>query len=185
MHDNCIAPGQPIPPCGGLGLAHAYSGTCALDIDSELGASAWLSDRGINLRELLDAPDGLHIKSGREGRDKLIFRLPEGVDPVRTKQISEGGTMLFELRCATSTGATDQDVLPPSVHPDTHEPYWLDGPLELPVLPADLLKLWQGLIASKPKTSTHNYPDSDLRRDVEAALAVILPIALMTNGWRC
>ncbi|MDM9555641.1 bifunctional DNA primase/polymerase [Pseudomonas asiatica] len=56
---------------------------------------------------------------------------------------------VFELR-----GGLVQDVLPPSIHPGTHEPYtWRTPPTAdgLPELPDDLLAIWQDWDEFKPK----------------------------------
>lgn len=51
---------------------------------------------------------------------------------------------VFELRSATD-GSQKQDVLPPSIHPDTGKPYeWITPPSdEIPPLPDWLLAVWQ------------------------------------------
>src|SRR5690348_80975 len=59
----------------GAGLCHAWSGTCALDVDNFEVAEAWLAEKGIDLRGLLLAPDCVQISSGRPGRYKLIYLL--------------------------------------------------------------------------------------------------------------
>ncbi|HGM4963222.1 TPA: bifunctional DNA primase/polymerase [Pseudomonas putida] len=56
---------------------------------------------------------------------------------------------VFELR-----GGLVQDVLPPSIHPNTHKPYiWRTPPTAegLPELPAALLAIWQDWDEFKPK----------------------------------
>ncbi len=137
---------------GNVGLAHAYSRTAAIDIDDLAGAQEWLKTRQIDLHALLSAEDAVRISSGRAGRAKLLYRLPEGVEPLPSKKIAEGKTTLLELRCASASGATVQCVLPPSLHPDTGKPYvWEYGGLlghwtQLPTLPQSLLALWQALI---------------------------------------
>lgn len=68
----------------GLGLIHALSGTCAIDIDDKPQAEAWLANRGVDLRELLEADDAVQIMSGRDHRAKLLYRLPPGVEPPAT-----------------------------------------------------------------------------------------------------
>lgn len=138
-----------------VGLAHAFSGTCCLDVDDAPKAREWLAGHGIDLGALLQAPDAVRISSGRPGRAKLLYRLPDGVPPLPTKSpVAEAG---LELRCATAEGLTVQDVLPPSIHPDTGESYrWEYGDdlvgtwADPPVLPAELLALWQSLL--KPAT---------------------------------
>jgi hypothetical protein len=139
----------------GAGLLHAYSGTCALDIDNLPIARDWLAERGVDVDALLEAPDSVRIHSGRPGRAKLLYRLKA---PLRTFKPEGSGV---ELRCATGNGTSVQDVLPPSVHPVTRKPYeWVYGePLmgdwhKLPPIPATLKTLWKGLLAENPEAPT-------------------------------
>ncbi len=130
----------------GLGLIHALSGTCAIDVDDLQAAEAWLGARGIELRELLGGDDAVQIVSGRSNRAKLLYRLPDGVQPLITKQIKHNGAMILEFRCASSNGAGCQDVLPPTIHPKTGVEYQWGGAGELtnlPVLPNALLAVWE------------------------------------------
>lgn len=134
----------------GVGLLHAYSGTLALDIDNEAEAAAWLSARGINLAQLSAAPEAVAINSGRPGKGKLLYRLPEGVAPVETLKISGPSGMALEFRCATREGKSDQDVLPPSIHPETGRPYQWGGTGDwrsIPQIPKMLLVCWEAELA--------------------------------------
>ena len=129
----------------GLGLIHALSGTCAIDLDDLQGAEAWFGARGIELRELLTDDDAVQIISGSPNRSKLLYRLPEGVDLPVTKQIKSNGAMIVEFRCAASNCKGCQDVLPPTIHPKTGEEYTWGGAgdfTKLPVLPHALLNAW-------------------------------------------
>lgn len=134
-----------------VGLAHAYNPlgpTMALDIDDLTLAREWLKARGIILDDYFDADDGVQIKSGKLGRAKFLFRLPSGVKPMRTVQIKDPatGNMILEFRCASATGLTVQDVLPPSIHPDTGQPYTWGGKGDwrnLPIIPKPLLDVWE------------------------------------------
>ena len=140
---------------GNVGLAHAYctpSPTCALDVDDYKLTELFLMDHGISLGELMGAKDAVQIDSGRVNRGKLLFRLPHGSSPLSTYQYLTPGTksMVFELRCGTKMGTTVQDLLPPSIHPETNKPYLWSGKghySRLPVLPDTLLTLWQGLLS--------------------------------------
>jgi predicted P-loop ATPase len=131
---------------GNAGLAHAYSGTCAIDVDDLARATQWLLDRHIDLAALLAAPDAVRIES-RPGRAKLIYRVARPLPSFKLGPL--------ELRCASTSGLTVQDVLPPSVHPDTQRPYaWRYGSegghwSRLPPLPPQLANLWTSLIAPK------------------------------------
>ncbi|WP_395616330.1 hypothetical protein [Sphingorhabdus sp.] len=53
---------------------------------------------------------------------------------------------VLEFRCGTVEGLTMQDVLPPSMHPDTRMPYRWGGKgdwRQIPEIPAALLAAWQ------------------------------------------
>lgn len=131
-----------------VGLAHRWSGTCAIDVDDFQKSSRWFMGRGIDLAALLAADDAVQVSSERVNRAKLIYRLPAGVSWLPTHRIEGIG---LELRCATRDGlATVQDVLPPSIHPDTGKPYIWTGAGDwraLPTLPAALLALWRAVRA--------------------------------------
>lgn len=135
----------------GLGLIHALSGTCAIDLDNFESAMAWFEASDIDLRALLDADDAVQIKSGRPNRGKLLYRLPAGVSPLELTQVKHpDGTMVVEFRSASAKGC--QDVLPPTIHPDTGKPYEWAGAGDfknLPELPTKVLALWQSLLATK------------------------------------
>jgi hypothetical protein len=131
----------------GAGLLHVQSQTCALDIDDLSSARLWLAERGVDLDGLLAAKDAIQISSGRVGRAKLLYRLKT---PLRTFKPPGSG---LELRCANLQGRSVQDVLPPSVHPETKKPYeWVFAePLlgdwaRLPAIPATLKAAWRALI---------------------------------------
>lgn len=127
---------------GNVGLAHAYSGTCAIDVDDLAKATTWLHERGVNLHALLTAPDCVRIES-RQGRAKLLYRIDKPLPSYNLGPI--------EFRCASKEGKTVQDVLPPSIHPDTRLPYtWKYGSKDghwskLPPLPPALAVLWTAL----------------------------------------
>lgn len=79
---------------GNIGLAHAYCSptpTMALDIDDMARAERWLAERGIDINALLEADDAVQIVSGRQGRAKLLYRLPSGVAPIESLTIKEKG----------------------------------------------------------------------------------------------
>jgi hypothetical protein len=135
----------------GAGLLHVQSGTCALDIDDLPAARLYLAERGVDVDALLAAQDAVRISSGRIDRAKLLYRLKT---PLRTCKPAGSG---IELRCATTAGKSMQDVLPPTIHPDTHRPYeWLFAePLlgdwrTLPAIPATLKAAWKSLIDELP-----------------------------------
>ena len=185
MFDRCVSHVDQVNGhIGGWGLAHAYSRTMALDIDDWARAVAWFAGFGVDLRELFHRGDAVIIK-GRDGRGKLLYRLPEGLAPVRTKSISIDGVMVVEFRCATAGGATVQDVLPPSIHPDTGRPYEWAGAGDwraLPELPVELLEIWQNLVARVDKPKRERDEDVNMG-EVESALMSIDPNGLDYDQW--
>ncbi len=119
-----------------IGLLHEFSNTCAVDVDDLERARTWFDSQGIDLGALLTDPKAVQIVSGRHNRAKLIYRLPKGVQPLRHRKLAEGAV---ELRCAGV-----QDVLPPSIHPETGRQYqWKGDWQKLPILPKALLNLWR------------------------------------------
>lgn len=140
---------------GNMGVLHAESGTCALDVDDEEGARLALKAIGIDLDALLQA-NPYRIK-GAKG-EKPLYRVPAGIELKRLtlewpsppdKDAKKRFTVL-ELR-----GGSVQDVLPPSIHPDTRKPYrWVGsvppGREALLELPVPLLHLWMNWATFKP-----------------------------------
>lgn len=137
---------------GNVGLAHAYctpTPTMALDIDDLAQAQVWLAEEEVDLRSLLNAPDAVYVFSGREGRIKPVYRCPKGVIVPPTAVVkSRAGPhsrTILEFRCASANGRTVQDVLPPSIHPETGKPYQWGGRghwSAIPTIPPALLKAW-------------------------------------------
>lgn len=140
---------------GNLGLVHAPSGTSSVDIDQLLKAQAWLVQFGVDLDALFDAPDAVWIVSGKEGRGKLLYRLPF---PRVSRRYVEDRHDVINFRSATADlGAGMQDVLPPSVHPDTGKPYQWGGKghwSRLPMMPEGLLRAWDALDKGRGGGST-------------------------------
>lgn len=148
------------------GLLHAYSNTCALDIDNLSVARPFLKELGIDIDALLTSRDAVQISSGRPNRAKLIYHLPA---PLVSRKLCRYENILdgkkyhaIELRCAARNGLSVQDVLPPSVHPDTGRPYeWKYGNdlvgswRNLPEIPPKLLALWQNS-AAEPDEETES-----------------------------
>lgn len=151
--DRCIKDQSHLPPGYGIGLAHAYSGTMALDIDDWTAAAGILILAGIDLQALYDAPDAVSIHSGRPGHGKLLYAMPKGLVLPSKKLTTHDETgkvyNYLDFRCATANGLTVQDVLPPSIHPDTGQSYSWTGRghwTRLPTIPAALLDLWQIMV---------------------------------------
>lgn len=149
LKQNCLKSQSALPPDHGIGLAHAYSGTMALDIDNWDLAADLLKEHQIDLSELYHAPDAVVIDSGRTGRGKLLYQMPFGLALPSKKIISQGQTA-YELRCATMSGLTVQDVLPPTIHPDTRQSYRWAGAghwTRLPTIPDALFNLWSDMLS--------------------------------------
>lgn len=118
------------PECG-IGLVHATSRTATLDVDHIDFTRLAFSQFGIDYDELMARFP--RVKS-REGRDKILFRVPDGFAPgadgvsskvvLRWPDPATGEIVtVLELR-----GGVNQDVLAPSIHPDTLQPYeWIAG----------------------------------------------------------
>ncbi|MGH8114875.1 MAG: AAA family ATPase, partial [Rhodanobacteraceae bacterium] len=186
--EKCWSRPEQVPDSysGNIGLAHAYSHTAALDIDDMGKAEPALRTAGIDLQALLAAADAVHIRSGREGRDKLLYRLPVGVEPLATVNRNGDGDG-YELRCAAGNGNTVQDVLPPSIHPDTGKPYqWQGNWRALPELPAALLALWRqhGAETRTRKPKGEPVPGSDTAANRDRAVAYLRGLELVTEGAR-
>lgn len=141
-------------PDNGLGLVHSASGTCAIDVDHLEYFRACLAELGVDPEALFAGAPRI---VGNAGRDKAIFLLPAAVGYKTHKLVWPPKAMgdkpvtIFELR----TGAV-QDVLPPTIHPDTHQPYrWRDGcaPWDGPVpeLPPELVAMWRDWDKFKPQ----------------------------------
>lgn len=145
--ENCVTTPERAASLQSAGLCHAYSGTCAVDIDDLEYVRAQLLLSGISLDDLLAAPDAVRIERGDPNRTKLLYALDE---PLATLKPIRG----LELRCASRNGPTVQDVLPPSMHP-SGEPYrWVYGDelvgdwRVLPPLPAALRTFWESRLVA-------------------------------------
>jgi hypothetical protein len=134
-------------PGSNIGLALGPSKVVTIDLDNLKMSREVLALADIDLDALMAAPDAVRI-IGREGRGKLLYRVPEGFECCSTKLVfGEKGKderAIFELRYKGSNGNTVQDVMPPSQHPDTGRPYELIGDItKIPLLPQALADLQQ------------------------------------------
>jgi len=194
-----------------VGLAHAYctpTPTCAIDIDNFIKASAWLSGYKIDLKELATANDAVVIWSGKKNSLKLLYRLPEDVGVLVSKQVHcDNGSMMLEFRCSSRTGKTVQDLIPPSVHPTGSKYRWMGkgDPLVIPTIPQRLLNIWLELKqansakkSEKPPAATNHSEVETPRRvaRVKDALNYIDPDCsytswrdvvwgILSTGWSC
>ena len=127
----------------GVGAVLKHSNICTLDLDHVEYARMVFNDLGEDLDQLLASAPRL---KGRPDRDRLIFRAPQGIELGKRVLVfpprENGGerTTVLELRAGLV-----QDALPPTMHPDTKEPYfWVADPFDNPIpeLPPWLLELW-------------------------------------------
>ena len=75
---NALKSQTDLPQGYGIGLAHAYSGTMAFDIDEWESTAVALKQHGIDLQALYDANDAVIVDSGRAGHGKLLYAMPLG-----------------------------------------------------------------------------------------------------------
>ena len=181
LRTNSLKSQADLPQGFGIGLAHAYSQTCAVDIDDWGTTLGVLALQGIDLQSLYDANDAVIIDSGRAGHGKLLYRLDT---PLPSKRIVISGQVVYELRCATTNGSTTQDVLPPSWHPITNQPYQWAGKghwTRLPQLPDSLLKLWQSLL-TEPTLAAPTGASTPDWEEIESAVQSI-PADCSRDEW--
>jgi len=120
-----------------IGIIHRLSGTCTIDIDNLEHSRTALEAIGVDMDALLS--EGVQISSGRDNRAKLIYKAPPELPAKRHALSWPDIGCVIEFRA----GGT-QDVLPPSIHPDTGKPYqWIGDWEKLPDLPFNLLNAWQ------------------------------------------
>ena len=185
LKHNALKSHADLPPGYGIGLAHAYSGTMALDIDNWAIATSLLDQHGIDLQALYDAPDAVVINSGKPGHGKLIYRMPFGM-ALPSKKIIHNNITAYELRCATANGLTVQDVLPPSIHPETRQPYHWAGHghwTRAPEIPDTLLDLWSGMLTQdKERTIATDGPIDASWEEIRQALEVV-PADCSRDEW--
>ncbi len=130
-------------PDHNVGLLHSASGTVALDVDNVEWTRIIFEGLGLDYDAIMaSAPRVV----GRKDRGKVLFRAPRNLDLSRRvvtwpKRDGTGSETVIEFRA----GAV-QDVLPPSIHPDTGNPYTWAGPdiwAGLPDMPPQILTIWR------------------------------------------
>jgi putative DNA primase/helicase len=133
-------------PHDNIGACLEASGLVSIDADHHEGALRVLAAEGIDLDALIASTPTI---IGRAPR--LEFKAPNAtlgrksvVWPPRA--VGEKPVTVVELRAGRV-----QDVLPPSIHPDTKQLYrWVTPPRDgFPPLPESLLRLWQDFDAFK------------------------------------
>ena len=175
--ENALKDSTLIPPDHGVGLCHAYSGTCAIDIDAWDSAVIALAEHNIDLNALYDAPDAVIIDSGNPGHGKLIYAMPFGLTLASKKITDDNGKVVYELRCASANGLTLQDLLPPSKHPSGTTYQWGGKGkwTELPTLPIELLTLWQSMVDKDSQRTVSNGTLDVSWDEIKSALYTITP----------
>ncbi len=180
---NELKEASDLHPGWGIGLLHSFSGTCAIDIDNWTYAKTLLAEQGIDLDQLYGADDAVTIESGREGRGKLLYKLPYGIafpsKKIHYKDAHNSNQVAYELRCGTVTGLTAQDVLPPSIHPVTMQPYQWGGKghwSRIPPIPKELEILWWSLMEQDKERKIQN--DTNINaswEEIQHALGSVSP----------
>lgn len=132
----------------GIGLVHAHSGTCSLDIDNYDKAKEMLADEGIDLDSQLDSSNNFRIHSPKQNSEKLIFKLEQSLPTIQIKDQNDG--MIFELRCNGS-----QDAWVGSAYQfddgSFDGEYTHSGSEVISPLPKELVALWLKKIVERPK----------------------------------
>lgn len=135
----------------GVGLVTG-SGLLAIDIDGHSAEEMVVNLSGIPMDQAL--PDTVSWTSNKPGRYQLLYKVPDEYlcswAKLATRRVPTGikGEQLeFRYKGA-------QSVLPPSIHPETKEPYkWILGPDEVEVafLPLWIINYLDKLLSSTPK----------------------------------
>jgi hypothetical protein len=136
-------------PDENMGVLLEPSNLVVLDIDNVDETKQLFSTFGLDYDTLLKGAPRI---IGKGGHDKAIFTSP-GI-PLGRKSLDwdnkedDKKHTVFELR-----GGFVQDVLPPSMHPDTKKPYsWLVSPNStIPELPKTLLEIWKQWDTFRPQ----------------------------------
>lgn len=149
----------------GVGINHYFSRTATLDVDWLEATKRLFREFGFDYDALMAGYPRIRT---REGKDKILFRVSEELAqsggkkvlqwPDESGECDENGKPIMLVVMELRTGK-NQDVLPPSIHPDTLAPYeWHEGQApwdypELPELPADhfLLTIWREWDRFKPQ----------------------------------
>lgn len=164
-----------------FGLILGPSKMCSIDIDDEQAFSQICDAMGV------DIPYQAPTIRGNPQRRKLVYRLPEDLSPIRKVSIGWGSVKnAFELR---GTNGSDQlqDVLPPTIHPETKQPYtWSIAPpptLETwPYLPQEWVDIWENWQAFKEAVNSLD-PAFSANKASARSVARILPMPDVINAF--
>lgn len=134
-----------------MGVLLSEARIAVLDVDHLENTRILFDFFGIDYDEMVASAPRI---VGRPGRDKAIFLVPPG-ESLKRNSLSwpkvddqEKTDTVIEFRA----GAV-QDVLPPSIHPDTGMPYtWRKDPFgEMPEIPSPILRIWKEWSTFKPQ----------------------------------
>lgn len=140
-----------------IGVALGPSGLCSLDIDCLESFAIIMENLGLDAEEIRKYPS----IQGREKGLRLLFRVPKNsalkYQKLNWKFDSSKKFTVFELRTVREGDDKQrQDVLPPSIHPDTDAPYkWvtpIDG--DIPEPPEWLITIWKNWDSFKKQMTT-------------------------------
>lgn len=139
-----------------VGVALGPSRVCSFDVDDLDATRQIFEEFGWDLDALRDSYPTIQ---GSPGGFRVMFTVPADVDlkyhalTWPKQDGSRGRFTVWEMRAADTQQR--QDVLPPSIHPDTQKPYvWLTKPNAtdgLPPPPDFLLQLWGHWDKLKPQ----------------------------------
>lgn len=127
----------------GIGCVLGPSRLCSLDIDDLAAARVALGEFGVDIDALATAAPTVQ---GHPERMRILFASPPGLVLARhsltwpRRDDPAKRLTVFELRAGDC-----QDVLPPSIHPTTGQPYrWITRPTDaaFPEVPPELLAVW-------------------------------------------
>ena len=173
----------PIPPGYNIGLLHTFSGTMALDIDDYHEAAKIIPD----IDDYFLQPDAVHIFSGNPGRCKLLYKMPAFIGNLPTRSIKVNHHDVISFRCASKDGNSMQDVLPPSIHPITQQPYQWRGAghySKIPIIPIKILTMWRELINANEISSIPVEPTGSDWLEIQSATESINP-SCGYEDWMC
>ncbi len=177
---------------GNIGLLHSLSNTLCFDID-DIQAALRLFPV---LRKLIQGKAGVRYTSGKPNRIKILFKLPSTLRGTFNKIIMPKNIGSIH---AGKPGASIQDLLPPSVHPEN--PNWIYTwkkgiPTTIPPLPKKLSKFLQQEIqlqaGAKDKgrsnhVNTSGYPFIDVYNEwiTEQDDNSLMDSILQLGGYTC
>ncbi|MGB7377073.1 MAG: bifunctional DNA primase/polymerase, partial [Rivularia sp. (in: cyanobacteria)] len=120
-------------------------------------------------------PETVEYTSGRQGRRKLTYSIPDSVDAsqLKTRKFTTNVPCVDNpaMKEGLELRFTGQDVLPPSVHPTTGAYFWINSPVntEIAEAPNWLIEV----LRNKPKEAKKTPPKfSDIKIPVPASIPI-------------